>query len=1771
MRYLITILLIFVAVCAYAQPTTPVYVQATVIRLDGQTIDVLDTTVVDDHTHIPSSGALIKAITGLIDSVSYVNDTMKFFHLYNGEIDTFEVASTWLKPSLIANDVIIPTTNDLRFGSGTDTMRLSVNSLEYESPTAYSTIFEGYGYFYGGSGDHEIEFNTGLYPRLDLRDANGQEINLYASDGLTVLSMLDASANEVSITPTALYGPNLTYARLNNIYIDVDFDTTGTQGYVLAHAPDGQFRPIDPNTLVAGDNLGNHTMTQNLQTGGFNITDGTTSIDFDGTNNIVFNANGIEVAEAADDGFLVVHDLFVDNSLSAQVITGLDVTTVDVGALGVSASFFDQSVGSTTAIALTDEATISRNIGGVTQELEISPAGNYFKRAGANVMGVNLNATEIKLGTSILDADQTLNAGTDNYVLTYSNGTGLSSYQAIPNQISGTQYSIPYFNTTSSLSASPLTWDGTTHTMSITDGTYFNYVEHTADQVNWAVLNTVSGDESTFNITPIAVAIGAPERMLFNTDSLRIRYPGGMSQFKVQNYDWYINQDTTGLDGYVSTFNSSTGKIELTDPGTLAVTGDNLGNHTMTQILNTGGFALSGDGDNEGIYINSDGKVGIGTTPTASIALDVSGISRGSQLRTSTSGNLASVALQLNDSNTGLARLNTDQVDVVTGGTLAATFEADQDLTLAANLNLPATTSTTGSIKIGSATLLHAYDPPFNGTVDPVGQNIFIGTANYTMGSTATATAHSSQNVGIGFSVGGNLTTAYRNTLIGFNAGGLTTTGNNNSFIGYSAGLYNTTGGANMALGSNALGRNGTGSNNTAIGSNAAFYIADGVTLLTTVNNSTYIGNDTRASANSVTNETAIGYQAIGLASNTMQFGNSSIDSVGFGTAIFDVSGTPTNGQVFAYNSATNHYENSDISSITDNVSGGNGSIQFASSGVHASDPALYWDEASNFLGVGTNSPNAVVSIEHPTTPSIQFTRASGMTNTYTSVGFTPTPETGTIGHMSRWSTGGMAFSGFAGGSGEPGVSFLGYTKDTPSAPALHFGAFKPNGTGRTALTGTEKVFQFQTGIDVTWNTAIMTGLANGNVGIGTTSPVEKVDVVGNVRSNRFYGGVSGDASNPVFVRSSDLNTGIYFPADDNLAISTGGVGRLQIDASGGVIIANLSTNGSGQLVIGDSDSQGVLTVKRTAGQNAIVLDGVNGVIKGPAYVTNVPYDYSSANNTQVVAHPTIGNFRWKFGAYNNQTEVNAGATVMSLDRDSTLKVGDISFYGGIDTTGKNGWLYSLNTITDQMEFINPSGFGDNLGNHTATQNIQLNGNWLSNDGGDEGISIDNAGNVGIGTTSPAYPLDVTADTIRLGNHKFDLSTVPTNGQTWVWNNLTEHWEPGSAGGGATNLTFTGASSPITLNSDTGTDVTFTAGTGISLSQAGNNLTIASTVSNTNIYSTNGTLSGNRTANMNGNDLYWLTGNGTFYITDAGFSNLSSWGDTGYYMGYSAGSAFSTVTGGIASDEGFWQHQASGATSGSDIENTMDPTDGELGFSVEVDVNGTDADDVNFYVGEWTDGTSDLTGIMLSNTGGLSPKLNSAYLYMHYNVLDTTLNLFDSGLIFSYDQVPSTTSGVISYLEWEGDGTSANPVMSTKSKAFMRVSGGSTSFTNGVPERIDNDTPGTTTDVSSTADWTVTASSMTYTGTETRDFKITATLSCSTASAAEMRYYIAEEGTIISASERRTSHASASLNRSVTLMWIVSAATNDTYEIFVDAVASETVTLGNLQVSVEPW
>ena len=88
-----------------------------------------------------------------------------------------------------------------------------------------------------------------------------------------------------------------------------------------------------------------------------------------------------------------------------------------------------------------------------------------------------------------------------------------------------------------------------------------------------------------------------------------------------------------------------------------------------------------------------------------------------------------------------------------------------------------------------------------------------------------------------------------------------------------------------------------------------------------------------------------------------------------------------------------------------------------------------------------------------------------------------------------------------------------------------------------------------------------------------------------------------------------------------------------------------------------------------------------------------------------------------------------------------------------------------------------------------------------------------------------ASPVDIAAG----------VSNAAATYTTTLWQDsddfLIRYWDGDSWEliGGATNLTYTGTSSPLTLNSSTGTDVTHTAGTGISLTGTTSNMTITNT------------------------------------------------------------------------------------------------------------------------------------------------------------------------------------------------------------------------------------------------------------------------------------------------------------------------------------------------------
>jgi hypothetical protein len=139
---------------------------------------------------------------------------------------------------------------------------------------------------------------------------------------------------------------------------------------------------------------------------------------------------------------------------------------------------------------------------------------------------------------------------------------------------------------------------------------------------------------------------------------------------------------------------------------------------------------------------------------------------------------------------------------------------------------------------------------------------------------------------------------------------------------------------------------------------------------------------------------------------------------------------------------------------------------------------------------------------------------------------------------------------------------------------------------------------------------------------------------------------------------------------------------------------------------------------------------------------------------------------------------IRQGTTVLGSDyHESTSSNVWAEYEGRVEVNLSTGITYNAQVVTttgsrdtrdwDKIFYKLVAG-NLPINQHIASTNIQLNNNFLSNDGGNEGIKIDNDGNVGIGTSSPTSKLDVTGN-VKIGTAAGDeggeiqLATAQTN------------------------------------------------------------------------------------------------------------------------------------------------------------------------------------------------------------------------------------------------------------------------------------------------------------------------------------------------------------------------------------------------------------------------
>ena len=254
---------------------------------------------------------------------------------------------------------------------------------------------------------------------------------------------------------------------------------------------------------------------------------------------------------------------------------------------------------------------------------------------------------------------------------------------------------------------------------------------------------------------------------------------------------------------------------------------------------------------------------------------------------------------------------------------------------------------------------------------------------------------------------------------------------------------------------------------------------------------------------------------------------------------------------------------------------------------------------------------------------------------------------------------------------------------------------------------------------------------------------------------------VDGSTSAPSIGNSGDTNTGIYFPADDQLGLVVGGSRKL-LASSTGIAVNN------GDLVV-DTDK---LFVDISAGKVGIGTASPTKALEvssGGSDVTTIKASYNATNYLEL-AHNRINAVS---SGGNDSIQLQTGGTTgLTIDVNQKVGIGttspsgkldihtvDTSAYSstgepvetalihnesGSDGTGATYYSSLALTVVDgatSQGFINYVRTADNQGKFTFSQRT-------GSSSYAEALTILNDGNVGIGNTSPSHKLDVTG-TIR--------------------------------------------------------------------------------------------------------------------------------------------------------------------------------------------------------------------------------------------------------------------------------------------------------------------------------------------------------------------------------------------------------------------------------------
>ncbi|MBG8555406.1 galactose-binding domain-containing protein [Hymenobacter guriensis] len=760
----------------------------------------------------------------------------------------------------------------------------------------------------------------------------------------------------------------------------------------------------------------------------------------------------------------------------------------------------------------------------------------------------------------------------------------------------------------------------------------------------------------------------------------------------------------------VGTVGETGGGLYLGNPGHGVLRGYN-GNGNSVGLYTTAGdvfLSANGSGQNNHFVLQNSGNVGIGTSePTATLhvggsgsSVRLEGLGDGASTRLVTvdaSGNLVAAAnlpagtvgdtLGNHIATRGLTGTNGEDIGTVVG----LGIRPDGGLNLAQNgvghnllLGYQA-----GRILLADETASTGIENQFIGY--QAGQLTTVGSRNLFSGYQAGyANTTGTGNQFIGFQSGYSNTDGAGNLFSGYHSGYSNTLGNANHFVGTRSGYFNTTGSFNQFEGFNSGVSNTEGNNNVfsgfgsglgnTLGSNNVFsgYLAGSANEEGTNNTAIGANSGPDISHKNIENATALGANVTLTQSNTVVLGDQA--NVGIGTS-----------------------EPTQKLEVAGTVYSSTGGFQFPD-GTTQTTAAAPFDLTGDITSVGVATTyNNVVPADKGGAGSVRgILKADGS-------GTVAAAQVADFPILNQSTTGNAATATYATTAGNAATvttnaNLTGAITSTGNAtsyaavvPATKGGAgsvsglLKANGSGEVsaAVAGTDYLTPAAAGTGFIQNTTTQQTSSNFNIsGAGTvggqlTAGSATINGALQVSGATKLNSLAGSNARMVTAAADGTLGTQALPTDaQTLTVSSG----------------SLSISGGNSVTLPDASATNELQTITKSGNTVTLSNGGGSFTDLDTDAQQLTLDDNTlrlSNSTSVVL-PDASN-------------TNEAQTIFKSN--GVISLTSIGGFGGGSVTDTDGQLLSVgngNLTISGGNSLALSSLGDNLGNHTATQNLQL-------------------------------------------------------------------------------------------------------------------------------------------------------------------------------------------------------------------------------------------------------------------------------------------------------------------------------------------------------------------------------------------------------------------------------------------------------------------------------